>query len=80
MIQKLTETQNTLEDTSKHQESLQYVQSHNRGGLTNITDGFYEFTLAMETSCKQHFTIDAFHNHKWNACKVVRDLVKMILW
>ena len=30
----------------------------------------------METSCKQHFKMDAFHKHKWNACKVVREQVR----
>ena len=52
------------------------MQSHNRGGLTNVLDDFYEYTLAVETSCKSHFTIDAFQQHRWSACKVARELVR----
>lgn len=52
------------------------MQSHNRGGLTNVSDDFYEYSLAVETSCKKHFTIDAFLQHRWSACKVAREQVR----
>lgn len=65
-----------LEAESKYQASLQYTQSHNRGGLTNVSDDFYECVLSVESACKQHFTLHLFHKHKWNSCKVGREAVR----
>ena len=76
IFQTFTQPQSTLEEESRHKASLQYMQSHNRGGLTNVSDDFYEYTLALETSCKSHFTINAFQKHRWNACKVAREQVR----
>jgi cell fate (sporulation/competence/biofilm development) regulator YmcA (YheA/YmcA/DUF963 family) len=60
-LQEFVDSQSSLEDNSKHQASLQYIQSHNRG-LTNVSDEYYEYTLAVETS--------------WDSCKIARDEVK----
>jgi hypothetical protein len=32
--------------------------------------------LSIESACKQQFTINSFHKHKWNACKVGREAVR----
>lgn len=44
--------------------------------MANVSDDLYEFTLSVETSCKQHFNVNSFHKHKWDSCKIGREEVR----